>query len=106
VRQHFDPHAGLAALSAEWGVPEDVARAALASLDERGLVVHDEDGGITPTDDGEQMVERLVAERRASLSRLLEGWAPEQQPELVGFLTRLAHELSREPDAELTPSGA
>jgi EmrB/QacA subfamily drug resistance transporter len=104
VRQHFDPHADLEALSSEWEVPYDVVRPALASLDERGLLVHGEDGGISPTPEGEDMVSRLVAERRASLARLLDGWAPEQHAELAGFLTRLAHELSREPDAELAPA--
>jgi EmrB/QacA subfamily drug resistance transporter len=104
VRQHFDPHADLQELSSEWGIPSEVARSALASLDERGLLVHGEDGGISPTPEGEEMVARLVAERRASLARLLDGWAPEQHAELAGFLTRLAHELSREPDPELTPA--
>jgi len=106
VRLHFDAHADLDALSAEWGVPADVAHAALASLDQQGLLVHGDDGGVSPTDEGDQMVQRLVAERRASLSRLLEGWAPEQQADLAGFLTRLAHELSRDPDPEIATSAA
>ena len=101
VRLHFDPHADLDALSAEWGIPVDVAHSARDSLDDRGLLVHGDDGGLSPTEEGQQMVERLVAERRASLSRLLEGWAPEQQPELVGFLTRLANELVRNPAPEV-----
>jgi EmrB/QacA subfamily drug resistance transporter len=106
VRLHFNPHADLDALSDEWGIPADVAHAARDSLDQRGLLIHADDGGVSPTDEGEQMVDRLVAERRASLSRLLEGWAPEQQPELVGFLTRLAHELSREPDPDIAGAPA
>jgi EmrB/QacA subfamily drug resistance transporter len=106
VRLHFDPHADFVALTEEWSVPLQSARRALSELDERGLLVHLDDGGVSPTEEGEGMVERLIAERRASLSRLLEGWSPEQHADLAGFLTRLANELAREPGAELTPTGA
>jgi len=45
-----------------------------------------------------------VAERRESLARLLEGWSPEQYDDLAALLTRLAHELVREPSPELQPA--
>jgi DNA-binding MarR family transcriptional regulator len=106
VRLHFDPHADFKALCEEWSIPLASAQRATSELDERGLLVHLEDGGISPTAEGEAMVERLIAERRASLSRLLEGWSPEQHADLTAFITRLAHELASEPDAELSPTGA
>ena len=48
-----------------------------------------------------EIAARLIAERRASLARLCAGWVPEEQPELAGFLTRLAAELAREPPVEI-----
>ncbi len=42
-----------------------------------------------------------MAERRASLARLCDGWAPEENAELAGLLTRLARELVREPSHEI-----
>jgi EmrB/QacA subfamily drug resistance transporter len=106
VRLHFDPHADFAALCEEWSVPLESAHRAISELDERGLLVHLEDGGTSLTAEGEDMVQRLIAERRASLSRLLEGWSPEQHADLTAFITRLAHELASQPDAELSPTGA
>jgi hypothetical protein len=48
-----------------------------------------------------------MAERRASMERLLEGWSTDH-PDLAALLTRLAREVGREPprgDAP-TPVGA
>ena len=53
------------------------------------------------TPGGQEIAHRLVAERRASLARLCEGWAPEQHADLAGFLTRLADELEQEPPVEV-----
>jgi hypothetical protein len=50
---------------------------------------------VTPS--GDAAAEKLIAERRASLARLCEGWAPEQHADLAGLLTRLAEELVRQP---------
>jgi hypothetical protein len=50
---------------------------------------------VTPA--GQEAAEKLISERRASLERLCEGWAPEQHADLAGLLTRLAQELVREP---------
>ena len=54
---------------------------------------------LTPA--GVEAVDKLVAERRASLARLCDGWAPEENAELAGLLTRLARELVREPSREV-----
>jgi hypothetical protein len=97
VRLHFDSHADFDALSEEWGIPRDVALAALEHVEQLGLLGPTEDGGKSPTPEGDEMVEKLIAERRASLARLLEGWSPDRYAELSTLLTRLAHELVREP---------
>ena len=50
---------------------------------------------------GGSIAEKLIAERRATLSRLLEGWDPERNVELAGLLTRLADEVGARPGREL-----
>ena len=51
----------------------------------------------TPTPEGEEIAQRLIEERRASLARLCEGWSPDQNADLAGLLTRLARELAADP---------
>jgi DNA-binding MarR family transcriptional regulator len=51
----------------------------------------------TVTPAGEDAAEKLIAERRASLARVCDGWAPEDNPDLAALLTDLAKELAREP---------
>jgi DNA-binding MarR family transcriptional regulator len=58
-----------------------------------------EQGAREVTPEGEQIAERLVAERRAALVELCDGWAPDQNQDLAGLLTRLARELLREAPA-------
>jgi hypothetical protein len=108
VRLHEDPQADVGRLSASFDVPLDVADHALAELRGRGLVLDGDGDGQRLGGDAEELVRRLVAERRASLARLLEGWAPDQYEDLAALLTRLAHELVREspPRAEPVPRAA
>jgi EmrB/QacA subfamily drug resistance transporter len=101
VRLHEDPRADIPKLASKFDIPDDVARTALSELEQKGMV-RSQDGAHPTTPAGDAAAERLVAERRAGLCRLLEGWAPDQYPELAALVTRLAHELSREPSAELT----
>ena len=96
VRLAEDPAAEVEALCLSYDIPEPVGLAALEELRGRGLVV-----GQTVTPEGEAVSERLVAERRAAIARLCEGWEPERHAELTGLITRLARELAGEPDAEL-----
>jgi EmrB/QacA subfamily drug resistance transporter len=104
VRLRENPHADIGELCGRFDIPPNVGARALAEL-ERGRLVTAADGGGRHLDgDAERIVERLVAERRASLARLLEGWAPDQYDELAALLTRLAHELLREPSPELQPA--
>jgi EmrB/QacA subfamily drug resistance transporter len=100
VRLHEDPNQDVDALCERFAVPVDVGNQALAELEERHLIEAVPGGGRELGPGAEEIVDKLVAERRASLSRLLDGWAPEQHEELAGMLTRLARELMRSPASD------
>ena len=97
VRLHEDPNADIGALCERFDVADDAGQRALAELQGEGLVQAADGDGRRLGPRADELVERLIAERRASLSRLLEGWSPEQHEELATLLTRLARELVREP---------
>jgi EmrB/QacA subfamily drug resistance transporter len=106
VRLQEDPRADIPALCDAFDIPVAVGQQALHELDARGLLaaVSPVNGGVEAHEllpAGEAIVQRLIAERRASLARLCEGWAPDQHADLAGLLTRLAHELALEPPAEV-----
>jgi EmrB/QacA subfamily drug resistance transporter len=106
VRLSEDPHTDLEEVSRRFEVPLEVTRKARGELEERGMVVRTEpvQGTGTPaytvTPAGREAVEKLVAARRASLARLLEGWSPEQHVDVAHLLTRLANELAGERPAD------
>jgi DNA-binding MarR family transcriptional regulator len=58
------------------------------------------------TEAGHQIAEKLIAERTASLERLVEGWSPDQHPDLAGLLTRMARELQRDAPTETAAPAA
>ncbi len=101
IRLDEDPEADVPALCQAFDIPTEVGRKALEELVGAGMVTVGSNGDgvvmrqVTPA--GKDVVERLVAERKASLARRCEGWAPEQNPELSTLLTGLAHDLVREP---------
>jgi EmrB/QacA subfamily drug resistance transporter len=96
VRLHDAPDADIPALCRDFDLPAEIGEGALSELQAGGMVAV-ADGHRTVTPSGEAAAEKLIAERRASLARLCEGWAPEQHADLAGLLTRLARELVREP---------
>ncbi len=104
VRLHEDPAANVPALCGSFDVPLDTGERALRELDARSLLARDPAAGsgrgriVGLTAEGEDLAMRLVAERRASLARLCDGWSPDSNAELSALLTRLAHELAAEPD--------
>ena len=110
VRLRDDPSADIDALCAAYDVPAEVGWKALSELEDRRLVLEapgQEGEPVTRevTPEGEEIAERLVAERRAALAQLCDGWAPEQNEDLAGLLTRLARELlSEAPAREPSPS--
>ena len=101
VRLNETPQADIAALCRSFDIPERVGSTALEELQEHDLVLVSAAGQRELTPAGEETVAKLVAERRASLARRCEGWDPEENAELAGLLTRLAHELVREPSREV-----
>jgi EmrB/QacA subfamily drug resistance transporter len=95
-----EPGSSVAELSETWDVPLERGLAGLEELNARGMIVVAEEGvvaSVTPV--GRETAEKLIAERRATLSRLLDGWDPERHDEVAGLLTRLAEEVS--PSREL-----
>jgi len=73
-------------------VDGDLVTAALQRLREQRLV-GDPDGLITLTVSGRADYERLVAARCAGLRALLDGWNPDEHPELRELIDRLGRDL-------------
>jgi EmrB/QacA subfamily drug resistance transporter len=106
VRLYDAPHADIAALCGSYAIPLEVGEQARAELMDRGLITCD-GGEITGvTAEGREIAERLAAERRASMERLMEGWSTSENPDLALLLTRLAREVGREPPRELATTTA
>jgi EmrB/QacA subfamily drug resistance transporter len=70
----------------------DAVSAALRRLREQSLV-GDQDGLIALTGQGRADYERLVAARCAGLRELLDGWSPDEHPELQAMIDRLGRDL-------------
>ena len=107
VRLHENPAADIPALCGDFEIPVQIGERALDELVGAGLVTDVEIADGAPeylvTAEGEEVVQRLVAERRASLARRCDGWSPEQNPELNELLLTLARDLAREPCARGAP---
>jgi EmrB/QacA subfamily drug resistance transporter len=102
VRIDEQPRIDIAGQCLRFDIPQRVGLAALDELRERGMVIAGaEDGDYLLTGAGSDSLERLVAERRATIERIAEGWAPEQHAELAGLIGRLAREMVAQPSAEL-----
>jgi DNA-binding MarR family transcriptional regulator len=66
------------------------------ALVQKGLVDMERGPGaceFTLTDRGQDAIVRLQNARRAGLTELLEGWDPDEHPEIGDMVRRLAHEL-------------
>jgi EmrB/QacA subfamily drug resistance transporter len=111
MRLSEDPRTDLADVSRRFDVPLPVAEKGLEELEGQGMVVRappeavaaspappGPDGtpvrNLTPA--GDAAVAKLIAERRARLATLLEGWSPDQHHDVAELLTRLATELAAE----------
>ena len=101
VRLRENPAADIPALCKDFDIPVQVGEQALQELIGAGYVTVAEVSAGSPeylvTTAGEDVVQRLVAERKASLARRCQGWAPEHNPELNDLLTNLARETARQP---------
>jgi EmrB/QacA subfamily drug resistance transporter len=101
VRLHEAPDADIPALCRSFAIPVQVGERALAELGAHGLIAMTESGDRSVTAAGDEIAERLIEERRASLARLCEGWSPEDNDELAELLRGLARDLAREPAPEV-----
>jgi DNA-binding MarR family transcriptional regulator len=69
---------------------------ALEQLRQRSLVDSRDDGTIALTTGGREAYEQLVEAKCAGLHELLDGWHPDQQPELQRLVDRLGRDLVSE----------
>ncbi len=104
VRTYLDPETSIEQNAELFAVPLERARAGLEELFERGMVERDaESGEPRATELGAANAAKLIAERRATFARLLDGWEPERHNEVAGLLTKLANELPPTKASGLAP---
>ncbi|WP_067491667.1 MFS transporter [Actinomadura hibisca] len=73
------------------GVSVEEGRPYVERLVQDGLVER-QNGNLVSTEAGDRAAERLFQARAEGLAEHLEGWSPEENPELAELLTRLAHD--------------
>ncbi|MEU5882682.1 MDR family MFS transporter [Spirillospora sp. NPDC047279] len=82
------------------GVSVEDGRPFVDRLVDGGLVIR-RDGRLTATEQGLETAERLFEARRQGLARHLDGWSPEEHPELTELLSELSREtLGDDADAK------
>jgi EmrB/QacA subfamily drug resistance transporter len=84
----------VASLSSELNVSEPVLAQPLKALHQRGLVEERPSTELVLTPAGSALRERVLAARRRGLSALLARWHPEQHPEVLALIDRLARALT------------
>jgi EmrB/QacA subfamily drug resistance transporter len=100
------------AVSARLKVDPTVLREGVDALVAAGMVVRVTEGGshtVVLTPEGEEAIEKLTIARRQSLTEVLEGWDPEEHPEVVEMIRQLAHALLADDDrllADAHPTAA
>ncbi|HEY3871228.1 MAG TPA: MFS transporter [Actinocrinis sp.] len=72
------------------GIPLDIVRHKMDLVVERGFAQHDDQGTISLTARGTQMVDQLCSAREEILREQLAGWSPEQHEDLLTMLRLLA----------------
>jgi DNA-binding MarR family transcriptional regulator len=99
-RGHNDPPV----LSERSGASPEAVQSTLVALGEKGLVTPPaadgaRDGPVQLTESGAAIADTLLASVRDRLEQLLDGWSPEQYPDLSRLLNDLAAEVvpAREP---------
>jgi hypothetical protein len=81
-------------LSAELKVPELALTHLLSALCDRGIAEKRATGELVLTGAGMAMRDRVLAARRSGLADLLARWQPEQHPEVLALIDRLAKALT------------
>jgi MFS family permease len=95
------PGCSLQSTAGRLRVPADRLRPGLLSLEQSGMATRaseDDSCEIVLTDAGRHAVERLTAARRQGLMLLLDGWDPDEHPELQDMVKKLAHDLLADDD--------
>ncbi len=95
ARMNADPSVELEELAQRSQVQITRLREARNTLRERSLIVAEEGGsaGLELTASGHAVLERLSATGTQRLSDLLEGWRPDEHPDLARLIATLAHEF-------------
>ncbi len=115
VRRYRQPDVAIEDASSTWDIPLDRAQQGLQELIDHGMLAPNGSAAIdAPSTDamplslsygvtelGRDAAEKLIAERRATLARLLDGWEPDRDADLARVLGRLADEMSADVAPEL-----
>src|SRR5215470_6427809 len=81
-------------LSAELKIPGHALEAPLNALCDRGIAEKGADGQLRLTAAGSAMRDRAVAARRKGLADMLTRWQPEQHPDVLALIDRMAQALT------------
>ena len=84
----------LASLSAELRIPEQQLKPPLDALCDRGIAEQRTDGPLRLTPAGTALRDRIVAARRQGLADMLARWKPEQHPDVLALIERMAQALT------------
>jgi EmrB/QacA subfamily drug resistance transporter len=84
----------LSSLSAELKIPERELAPPLHALCDRGIVEESANGQLELTSMGVAMRDRIVAARRKGLADMLARWQPEQHPDVLALIERMAQALT------------
>jgi EmrB/QacA subfamily drug resistance transporter len=84
----------LAALSAELRIPEQALAGPIDALCARGIAERSADGALHLTAAGAAMRDRVVAARRKGLADMLARWQPDEHPDVVALIDRMAQALT------------
>ena len=84
----------LASLAAELEIPQQALEGPLDALCDRDIVEKRADGHLALTPAGVAMRDRIVAARRKGLADMLARWQPEQHPDVLALIERMAQALA------------
>ncbi len=84
----------LVTLAAELKIAPQMLQAPLDALCDRDIVTKQADGQLALTPAGVAMRDRIVAARRKGLADMLSRWQPEQHPDVLALIERMAQALA------------
>jgi EmrB/QacA subfamily drug resistance transporter len=84
----------LTSLGAELKIPEPQLASPLRALCERGIAEKNANGELELTSTGVAMRDRIVAARRKGLADMLARWRPDEHPDVLALIERMAQALT------------